>query len=150
MNLIGTEGVPGDEHTNDDRKYAGWETQRTEEKGEWKFQRHRIAWDNFQMKLNPDNSVMHVVNFAHKEVKETGDPTKNIAFYLIDPTRVEDRQIDDEDDEPTRQTVCQDLDPNTNLVSQRLDEIGTYFDNDKTDDGAFWSMKPEVRFLLST
>ena len=144
MNLLGSVDVP--ELTNDGMKYGGFMGQPTQTvgegtgKGEWTWHKQKILWDDFQMQFNADNSVFYVVNFSHKSVKDSKDPTKNIAFYLVDTDeRVQDEQYDVGDTSKElqlRTSVCDKLAPVTSEIDKNLIALGEYFEQ---DDSAFYS-----------
>ena len=79
--------------------------------GEWAFP---LAAQGAEYKVNESFTVAVACNFQDKEVKATGDITKNITFFLMKPTALE--------------TVCPGWTPQLNdSTPKMLDEIESYF-----------------------
>jgi hypothetical protein len=81
MKLLGAMDLP--EETTDVNALS-WSSFPVEEQGGWVWHACGDVMD-IQFKLNADNTVMRMVNFKDKQVRETGDPTSNMTFFLARP-----------------------------------------------------------------
>ena len=116
LQSVGATLVP--EETTDSTEY-GIDTTKLITVGEWSYHVEDNSNANIQAKLNSDNSVLCGVNFASPEVVETGDITKNIAFYFAEPPSVRVGG------------VCTDFLPLTESpTTAKLEQLGQYFEAD--------------------
>lgn len=128
---IGATEVP-DETT--DTAFYGIEYGKLTTVGEWSYHANESE-SNIQAKLNSDNSVLAGVNFKAPAVKETGDITKNIAFYFAEPQSVR------------RENVCPDFLPiKESPTSAKLDKLGHYFE---ADDDAFRKPNDDSKHVVT-
>lgn len=77
MKLLGAMDLP--EETTDANALS-WSGFPLHEEGGWKW--HVFDGLDIQFKLNADNTVMRMCNFKDKKVRETGDPTANMSYFL--------------------------------------------------------------------
>ena len=77
MKLLGAMDLP--EETTDSNALS-WSEHPLHEEGGWKW--HVYDGLDIQFKMNSDNTVMRMCNFKDKKVRETGDPTANMSYFL--------------------------------------------------------------------
>lgn len=63
-----------------DANALSWSAFPLHEEGGWKW--HVFDGLDIQFKMNSDNTVMRMCNFKDKKVRESGDPTANMSYFL--------------------------------------------------------------------